>query len=77
MSDICKYCGYVGTNDAMEKHAGEMCQENAMSEIDLEELFQVVCLTTGYCLLDGEMTGFLNELESRGYKIIKIQEPTP
>ena len=48
-----------------------------MSEINLEELFQVVCLTTGYCLLDGEMTDFLNELESRGYKIIKIQEPTP
>ena len=26
MAGKCKYCGFVGTNDEMANHAGEMCQ---------------------------------------------------
>ena len=26
MAGICRLCGFSGTNDAMENHAGEMCQ---------------------------------------------------
>ena len=26
MAGKCKYCGFVGTNDEMADHAGEMCQ---------------------------------------------------
>jgi hypothetical protein len=25
---VCKWCGFAGTNDEMESHAGEMCWEN-------------------------------------------------
>lgn len=27
MENKCKYCGFSGTNDEMEKHAGDMCFE--------------------------------------------------
>lgn len=36
MAGKCKYCGFVGTNDEMEKHAGEMCQGDFQPD-DIEQ----------------------------------------
>ena len=37
MENKCKYCGFCGTNDEMEKHAGEMCFERSNRAVDIQE----------------------------------------
>jgi len=37
MSGKCKYCGFVGTNDAMADHAGEMCHENREQNLNSQQ----------------------------------------
>jgi hypothetical protein len=38
MAGICRYCGFSGTNDAMENHAGEMCQGDFQPD-DIDQNF--------------------------------------
>lgn len=38
MAGTCQYCGFAGTNDAMEKHAGEcpvMLKDNQPDDLDV------------------------------------------
>jgi hypothetical protein len=38
MAGKCVYCGFTGTNEEMEKHAGEMCQGDFQPD-DMEQNF--------------------------------------
>jgi hypothetical protein len=59
MSNKCKYCGFVGTNDEMEKHAGEMCWEQNYEKFVEECAKECLCcpecweVPCGGCLAGG------------------------
>ena len=40
MAGKCIHCGFVGTNDQMADHAGEMCQDNFGGRMKDNELLE-------------------------------------